>query len=503
MTTEPIIPGFYPDPSICRVGNSYFLVNSSFEYFPGVPIFHSDNLIEWTQIGNVLDRESQLNVHPGITGASGGIYAPTLRYRDGEFWLATTNITDIRRGHLIVHASDPAGPWTDPVYTTGAVGVDPDLFWDDTGTCHLTWSHPMGGIWHATVDPATGELQSVPHELWEGTGLAHPEGPHLFQRNGWWYLLVAEGGTHHGHSVSIARSRSIGGPFQGHPQNPVFSHRSTPHSVQNTGHADLVECADGTWAMVYLGVRPRGSFPKYHVNGRETFLAGVAWVEDWPVVRPERFDPPRAETSFTDSFSTKELHPRWISPGVNPRSFTTLTGESGLILFPGRGVGETEAVKLLAIRARDAEWTAVATIPDGDAALVVRIDDQHWAGIERCGNQLKARLVVGPLDQKLAVRDMVPLETPLAIRAVGPGEGRRFRSGPDTLELGYVENNKFCKLATVDGRYLSTEVAGGFTGRVIGVEALGTKAILSSFDYQGFPASEICTGRPETAAAAR
>ncbi|WP_258803647.1 glycoside hydrolase family 43 protein [Pseudarthrobacter sp. NS4] len=501
MTTEPILPGFHPDPSICRLGDDYFLVNSSFEYFPGVPIFHSKNLLDWTQIGNVLDRETQLNVRPGITGAGGGIYAPTLRYHDGEFWLATTNITDIRRGHLIVRAKDPAGPWTEPVYTTGAVGVDPDLSWDGEGTCHLTWSHPMAGIFHATVDPATGELQSTPHELWKGTGLAHPEGPHLFQRNGWWYLLVAEGGTHHGHSVSIARSRTIEGPFQGHPQNPIFSHRSTPHAIQNTGHADLVERTDGTWAMVYLGVRPRGSFPKYHVNGRETFLAGVDWVEDWPVVRPEAFDPPRVETSFRDNFSTNELHPRWISPGVNPRSFTTRDGESGLILSEGRGVEETEAVKLLAVRARDPEWTAVATIPDGDAALVVRIDDQHWAGVERCGNHLKVRLVVGPLDQELAVQDGVFPESPLAIRSVGPEAGHRFRSGPDTLELGYLRNNQFCRLASVDGRYLSTEVAGGFTGRVIGVEALGSPAKISSFEYQGFPASEIRETSLETTAA--
>lgn len=485
MTTHPIIPGFHPDPSICRAGEDYFLANSSFEYFPGIPIFHSTDLITWTQIGNVLDRDSQLNVHTGIGGANAGIYAPTLRFRDNEFWLATTNITDIRRGHLIVRASDPAGPWSEPVYTTGAVGVDPDLSWDDEGTCHLTWSHPMGGIFHAIVDPATGELQSDPQELWKGTGLAHPEGPHLIQRNGWWYLLVAEGGTHHGHSVCVARSRTIEGPFQGHPLNPIFSHRSTPHAVQNTGHADLVERPDGTWAMVYLGVRPRGSFPKFHVNGRETFLAGVDWVEDWPVVRTGSFDPPKAETSFSDDFSADNLHPRWISPGANPRSFTARDGEAGLFLSAGRDPAATESLKLLCVRARDPEWAAVATLPQGDAALVVRIDDCHWAAVERRGNRISARLVVGPLDQELAVQDGILPGLPLTIRAVGPGPGRQFRSGPDTLELGYLLNNEFCRLASVDGRYISTEVAGGFTGRVIGVEALGSAARISRFEYLG------------------
>jgi hypothetical protein len=240
--------------------------------------------------------------------------------------------------------------------------------------------------------------------------------------------------------------------------------------------------------MVYLGVRPSGSFPKYHVNGRETFLAGVDWVEDWPVVMPDAFDPPRAVTSFEDNFSANELHPRWISPGVNPRSFTTRDGEAGIILSAGRGMDQSESIRLLGVRARDPEWTAMATLSHGDAALVVRIDDHHWVGVERRESRLSVRMVVGPLDQELAVQDEVRKECPLVIRAVGHGADRQFRSGPDTIELGYMEGLEFRQLASVDGRYISTEVAGGFTGRIIGVEALGSPARLSSFQYEGFPA---------------
>lgn len=308
MTVNPIIPGFYPDPAICRVGGDYYLAASSFEYFPGVPIFHSRNLTEWEQIGNVLDRPTQLNVAPGLAGASSGIYAPTLRHHDGLFWLVTSNFNDIRKGHLIVRAEDPAGDWSEPVYTEGAIGIDPDLAWDDDGTCQLTWS--MLGITQATVDPASGRLLSPPRKLWNGTGLAHPEGPHVFPRNGWWYLLIAEGGTGPGHSVSIARSRSITGPFEGHPANPILSHRSTDHPVQSTGHADVVELADGRWAMVHLGVRPHGTHPHWHVNGRETFLTGIAWDDDWPVVVEDAFTVPMTDTSFVDEFPAADLHPR-------------------------------------------------------------------------------------------------------------------------------------------------------------------------------------------------
>ncbi|WP_210479457.1 glycoside hydrolase family 43 protein [Naasia sp. SYSU D00948] len=488
MSAHPILPGYHPDPSICRVGDRFYLINSSFEYFPGVPVFTSTDLLTWEQIGNVLDRPSQLNVQPGLEGASKGIYAPTIRHHDGRFWMITTNIADIMRGHLIVSAADPAGDWSDPVYTTGAWGMDPDLAWDDDGTCYLTWANPMLGLQQAQVDPASGRLLSEPQHLWEGTGLADPEGPHLLQRNGWWYLVVAEGGTDRGHAVSVARSRTPGGPFEGHPANPIFSHRSTPHLVQSTGHADLVELADGEWAMVYLGVRPRGSFPRFHVNGRETFLAGVDWIDDWPVVVEDHYEVRETITSFVDDFSSASLDVRWISPGVDPRSFTRSTGD-GVRIEAGRSPKDRQAARLLAVRARDAEWTAAVTVPDGDAAFVVRIDDAHWAAVERVADRVSARLVVGPLDQVLGEQSGVAAGTPLVLRAVADGDRYSFRRGPDRLQLGYRDGDGFRALAEIDGRYLSTEVAGGFTGRVIGVEALGRDALLTRFEYTaGSPA---------------
>lgn len=481
MSSTPVIPGFHPDPSICRVGEDYYLATSSFEYFPGVPLFHSRDLVTWQQIGNALDRPEQLNVATGLAGANAGIYAPTLRHHDGVFWLITTNVSDFLKGHLIVHTTDPAKGWSDPVYTDGALGIDPDLSWDEDGTCHLTWSAVLSHhIAQAVVDPYSGRLLSAPKELWKGTGLANPEGPHVFTRNGWWYLLIAEGGTGPGHGVSIARSRSIDGPYEPHPHNPVFSHRSLDHPVQSTGHADVVELPDGSWAMVHLGVRPRGTFPRWHVNGRETFLAGVTWADDWPVVDEGAFDPMPQPTSFVDEFTTAEsLDPRWVAPGADPRSFVRARSRGGVTLLAGRSAAGTEAQRLLAVRARDHEWLAEATVPQGDAALVVRIDDAHWAAVERHAGTVSARMVVGPLDQRLAAVPGIPADRPLAIRAAANASGSR---GPDRLELGYVDGD-FHAIAEVDGRYVSTEVAGGFTGRVVGIEALGGDAVLTRFAY--------------------
>src|SRR5690349_19562492 len=277
---NPVIPGFHPDPSICRVGADYYLACSSFEYFPGVPIFHSRDLVHWTQLGNALDRPSQLPL-PVDTPSSAGIYAPTLRHHDGRFWLITTNVT--HGGNFLVTATDPAGPWSDPIPAPGVHGIDPDLAWDEDGTCWCT----VAGVSQIRLDPATGTTTGAARRIWSGTpGAQAPEAPHLYRIGDWWYLLIAEGGTERGHSVSVARARTPRGPYQPAPGNPVLSHRSTDRPIQSTGHSDLVRAPDGSWALVLLGTRPRGRTPAFHVLGRETFLAPVTWADGWPVVGP-------------------------------------------------------------------------------------------------------------------------------------------------------------------------------------------------------------------------
>lgn len=274
---NPILPGFYPDPSICRVGDDFYLVTSSFEYFPGVPIFHSRDLINWNQIGHCLTRASQLPLEG--CWASGGIWAPTLRYHNGSFYMITTNTTG--GGHFFVTAPDPAGDWTEPIWVDGK-GFDASLFFDDDGKAYFQWYVYPLGIHQTEIDIYTGKHLTEPKIIWSGTGARSPEGPHLYKINAKYYLMTAEGGTEDGHMISIARSENVWGPWEPCPRNPILTHRSLDLPIQTTGHGDLVQASDGNWWMVCLGTRPVG-YPRYHMLGRETFLAPVTWKDDWPL----------------------------------------------------------------------------------------------------------------------------------------------------------------------------------------------------------------------------
>lgn len=484
---QPIISGFHPDPSICRVGDVYYIANSSFEYAPGVPIHRSVDLIDWELVGNALSRPAQL---PASAGAKqSGIYAPTLRHHDGTFWLVTTDTSRPMRGQLIVHTDDPAGEWSDPVFVPGAIGIDPDLVWDSAGVCHLSWKsfHPeLNGPVIAPLDLDTGELRGEPVLLWEGTGLAHTEGPHLYQVGEWWYLLVAEGGTERGHAVSVARSKQPTGPFEPGPVNPILTHRGTDHRVQNTGHGDFVQLADGSWAMVYLGVRPLGITPAFHVNGRETFLAGVEWVDGWPVVDEARYAVPARDHSFDDDFRTPALDPRWVSPGDFPDNFT-LRHPAGLALD---GDAERPGPRMLLTRTRDESWTADLTldVSEGAARALIRIDDEHWYGVDLDRDGARAVLAIGPAVAQAggcALPD--PHRATVRLRAHVPPSRNVWEAPavPDLIELGLLrDDGSVERFGSFDGRYLSTEVAGGFTGRLFGVEALSGRTVLASVTYR-------------------
>lgn len=493
MTAEPILAGFYPDPSICRVGDTYYLVNSSFEYLPGIPVHASEDLLEWTLLGNALTRQSQIAEHAGHPSA--GIFAPTIRHHEGRFWIIGTNVNEIPlgRGHFLIHAEDPAGPWSEPVHIPGATGIDPDLAWDEDGTAHVTWCSldpAQPGIQSAPLDTASGALLAAPRQLWQGSGLAFPEGPHLYRIAGWWYLLLAEGGTERGHAATVARARTLEGPFEPAPHNPILSHRSLPHQVQNTGHADLVSLPDGTWAAVHLGVRPRGQSPGFHVNGRESFLVGIDWIEGWPVVDENRFAVRPADRSFHDGFDTPDLHPRWLGVGRFPSSYTRPAPEGGLVIDAEAGPGRA----LLAARATDPLWSATArfTAEDGTGRFLLRIDDRHWYGLTYDGTAVEATVAIGPVQHSAGRWEAPDGAAPtLRISAKGPRPlPHGVASEPDLVELAVSAGGTEHAFGEFDGRYLSTEVTGGFTGRVFGVEALTGQVRLDSIQYTGAPESD-------------
>lgn len=362
-----------------------------------------------------------------------------------------------------------------------------DLCWDGEGVCHLTWAsfHPhLPGIVTVPIDPTTGQMQGEPRQLWQGSGLAAVEAPHLYQIDGWWYLLLAEGGTERGHAVTIARARCLDGEWEPCPSNPILSHRSLSTPVQNTGHGDLIQLADGTWAMVYLGVRLRGKTPGFHTNGRETFLAGIDWIDGWPVVKEDRFSVAGVDHSFTERFPEGQLHPRWVSPGAAPQRL--LTWNDGHLNI-ARALADPHPA-ILACRVPDQEWSATVRIrTSGSARFALRMDEAHWYGFELHDASVEAVVHIGPATTELCRVAREPGDSAvLRLRARTP-QGDMFRPAdqPDLIEMSVVlSDDTEQQLAEIDGRYLSTEVAGGFTGRVLALEVLDRSIEVESFTYR-------------------
>ncbi len=501
---NPVIGGFHPDPSVCRVGEDHYLVCSSFEYFPGVPLFHSRDLVHWRQIGNVLDRPGQLEL-PDDLPASAGIYAPTIRHHDGRFYVITTNVA--AGGTFLVSAEDPRGPWSDPVWID-LPGIDPDLAWDDDGSCWCA----VAGVRVARIDPATGKVLEGPLPAWSGTGLQHPEAPHLYRIGAWWYLMLAEGGTGHGHGVSIARARSPRGPWEPAPDNPVLSHRGTDLPVQCTGHADLVRAADGTWWMVLLGTRPRGWFPEFHVLGRETFLTPVEWVDGWPRVGPvrERHPAPAAwhplpPEPARDDFDAPSLAPVWISPRSRPEGSWSLSEHPGRLTLHATGDSLDRPGHTFVGRRQqhpDCRVAARVEAVSGRAGLSVRLDEAHHYDVEIGGGVVGVVARIGPLRQRIAEYPVPPgpltlvvdirtddVPPPTATDPDRPATGAQAATGvraagPDVIAFSAEGPEGTLTLAELDGRYLSTQVAAGFTGRVIGMYVTEGSAAFDWFDYR-------------------
>ena len=489
--TNPVIPGFHPDPSVCRVGDDYYAAVSSFVYFPGVPILRSRNLVDWTHLTNALDRPSQLDLSGTRSGAHLGVFAPTLRHHDGRFWLITTVFSAAGPRNFFVTATDPIGPWSDPV-TLDLPAIDPDLAWTD-GDC---WVHASSGarIVRSRLDTDTGALLDPIEPTWSGTGLQFPEAPHLFHHGEHWYLLIAEGGTERGHAVSIARGPSPIGPWDGCPDNPILSHRSTDRPIQNTGHADLIQAPDGSWWMVLLGTRPRGISPRFHVLGRETFLAPVTWVDGWPTVGPVEIDndtsPPGpsspVDPRHRDTFDSDRLDPRWVAVRRSPAEFASMTDRPGWLSLTGGADGLDSPYPSMIARRQQHELTETSVRVDPgsarEAGLTLYMDERHHYDVVIGGNEVGVRCRIGPASTTASTAAAPERPAVLFITTIVD------RQAPDRVVLGYEDDSGHRhRLASLDGRYLSTEVAGGFTGRMIAMFAVDGTAHFDEFDYSPAP----------------
>lgn len=503
---NPVIPGFHPDPSAVRVGRDFYLVTSSFEYFPGVPIFHSTNLVDWRQIGHVLTRKEQVDL--SNSNSSDGIYAPTLRYHDGTFYMVTTDVRGI--GNFYVTATDPAGPWSDPISLPYG-GIDPSLFFDDDGKVYVTVQNGWGEESHIIqyeIDIRTGKALTEPVKVWQDAEGPWTEGAHLYKINGMYYMMSAAGGTSFEHREVIGRSPNPYGPFEPCPE-PILTHRGLPdHEIQCMGHGELIDDADGNWWMLFLATRPLEG--KYSVLGRETFLAPVRWTEDgWPMIdnnegtvktvmevahlpgdaaggdfRP--FGKGPVELSWP-------LGPEWSFLRVSDETRYAWDGDSNRLRLTGNRwtLDEEGPATFACIRQRHhrmrvtAELSFVPQLEGEEAGLAVRLNNRGYLfwGVKKTEGTARLCLIHRNGDELIRhpVQEL-------------PADGRvhlSIASNGDVYTCSHSFNGS--DWHTVDVRVpmaaLSPETNGGFTGVCVGVYASGagagqsTPAYISSFVY--------------------
>lgn len=502
---NPILSGFYPDPSVTKVGSDYYLVNSTFSYFPGIPVFHSQDLKNWKQIGNVIDRPGQMNFMDNRV--SRGLFAPAIHYHNGLFYVTCTLIDG--KGNFVVTAKNPAGPWSDPVWLPQVKGIDPSLFFDRDKAYIIYNSDAPDNkplySGHRTIrmyefDPETLSVRGEEIQLVNGgVDISKKpvwiEGPHIFKREEWYYLCAAEGGTSVNHSQVVLRSKSISGPYLPYENNPILTQRNLDpnrkNPVTSAGHAELVEGPDGNTYAVFLAVRPYEG--DYYNTGRETFIAPVKWENGWPVINPDSKEikysysagfkevkqkdarPQSGNFSYRIEFKEK-LDPALLFLRTLDTSWFKLSKTDGLTmnLLPETCMGKANPAfigkRLQHIKAKaSTELVFKAKTANEKAGIMIFQNEYHFYYLCRSVVDGKSVLQVlkGDQDQKKAtlikqVEISGNNKVYLQIETNGDKCNFQYATQPDKWKL---------LLGDVDGKYLSTKVAGGFVGSLFALYA--------------------------------
>ncbi len=490
---NPVIRGFHPDPSICKANGIYYLVCSSFQYFPGVPLFESRDLINWKLIGNVLTRDDQLP----LTGAesNGGIYAPTLRYHNGRFYMVTTNVSGV--GNFYVWTDDIYGEWSD-IIPVDQDGIDPSLYFEDD-TAYFMSNHSdengCASIVQCEIDIRTGKKLTPGRPIWQGCGGRYLEGPHLYKIGNWYYLLAAEGGTEYGHMVVLARGKTPYGPFTSAPDVPVISNRDLGgYPLQGTGHGDLVCDESGNWWMVLLAFRQMGEYLQYHQLGREVCLIPVYFDEDgWLKtendghvlldIKTERSHQTEHQT-FTETytFSNTSIGKDWLFIR-NPHKKNYTWSEHKLSLYGTSCLSDKHSSPtFLGLRQQEmyGSITVTVNLNEGEGGISLYMDSEHHYdfALSRCDGitKLIKRRRIGDMEYIQQEALLSPLENRVTLHIdIFPEEYRFWADAKESCDFGNARS-----------RYLSSEVAGGFTGVMIGLYAVKTgkePAVFSDFCY--------------------
>ncbi|WP_167956516.1 glycoside hydrolase family 43 protein [Anaerosporobacter faecicola] len=480
---NPIVKGFYPDPSVCKVGDTFYMVCSSMQYFPGVPLFQSKDLINWEQIGHCLTRESQI----ALTGvnSSGGVFAPTIRYHEGRFYMVTTN--DTTHQNFYVWTDDIMGEWSEPNYVDQG-GIDPSLYFEDGRTYFMSNGSDedgVPGIVQCEIEIETGKKLSKSKTIWQGSGGRYLEGPHLYKINGSYYLLAAEGGTEYGHMVTYARGNSIFGPFTSYASNPVLTNRNLGgYEIQGIGHGDLIEDNHGNWWIISLGFRQIGRWDTFHHLGREVFLTPVTFQKDGWFIAGEQGTTQR--TVDTDRISDSVVQKKVKSVTFADTdwkkdwSYLRIPTEENYRIQKDRvqlhgtdvTLDQADSPTFLGLRQREfcAKITCDVQTDSGEAGITCYMDENHHYDLA-----IREKDKVFEIIERLNIGNIKSIEHIV----IQKGSKIRFQIVAENSKYHFycIQEDKESPIVLGEGltRYLSSEVAGGFTGVMIGLYASDQK----------------------------
>jgi alpha-N-arabinofuranosidase len=507
---NPILAGFYPDPSICKAGNDYYLINSSFAYYPGLPIFHSKDLLNWKQIGHVLNRPEQLNLDGA--GVSRGLFAPSISYHNGVFYVICTLVD--KGGNFVVTAKDPKGPWSNPVWLPQINGIDPSIFFDEDDKAYILYnSIPPDNIskhdGHRTIRMNEFDYKNLKVIsdnriiVNGGTDMAKKpvwiEGPHIFKKDGKYYLICAEGGTGYNHSEVVFKSVSVDSPFIAYAKNPILTQRHLDTArkapITTTGHAQFVQGKDGQWWGVFLGCRPyKGD---YYNTGRETFMAPVEWKDGWPVFnlggeevkysypihakQNNTFPKFSGNYYFKDEFKTTALNNRFVFLRTVKQKWYSISSKGLTVQLQPATCSEPVNPSFIGFRqahnkgyaATSFEFTPKST--NEKAGLIVFQNEHHYyylcKSLDSNGNAV-IQLFKGN-SNKAENNKPVLLASTLLSKKTGSFLQLKISAEADTYSFYYAQtkNNWQLLMNKVDATFLSTKVAGGFVGCMYGMYA--------------------------------
>lgn len=481
---NPVQKGFYPDPSVCFADGKYYMVCSSFQYFPGVPLFESDDLVNWTQIGHVLTRKNQVMLEK--INSSGGVFAPTIRYHDGRFYMVTTN--DTTHQNFYVYTDDIHGEWSDPIYVDQG-GIDPSLFFENGKTYFMSNGaddEGKGGVVQCEINIETGERLSPRRCLWQGSGGRYLESPHMYRINGSYYLMAAEGGTEYGHMITYARSESVWGPFEGYAKNPVLTNRNkAPNIIQGIGHGDLIQDENGNWHILCLGFRQLGIWQPYHFLGREVFLTPVQFHEDgWFTAGTDGTTADSYESPYGTEQAEKKLFTfentdwniDWCFMRHPHEEDYDLGADYAVLNGTDITLDMVDSPTFVGLRQRDfnADISLDVDVECGEGGFTLFItENEHYdIAVRKTAGGFEAvlKLNIGGIKH---IQKTIPLKSGSATLKVNAGN---YAYG-----FGVIEDGEYTELGFGFTKYLSSEVAEGFTGVVMGIYAVNGKAGFRNF----------------------